>query len=211
MRLLLLLLLLLKAGVGTSGRWRRRIAGRLRADRRGYGSSTVTWRLRGINLQRRFVFEHEGRRSGHSVGAVTSTCSIANRCSHRIVVRSMMSVNATVVMSSTDDAVTYDAMMAATGTAVMILLTACGTSGRLSRPLVATVGIVKQRVLMRLRIRVKVVVDLGLQLLGDGRRGCCCCRRGSRRRCWYSAANGTRTTAGHRRCGGSGRSRRRLE
>lgn len=86
--------------------------------------------------------------------------------------RSVMSVNATVVMPSADDPVTNDTVMAA----VMVLLTACGTSGRLSRPLVATVGIVKQRVLMRLRIRVKVVVDLGLQLLGDGHRGGCCCR-----------------------------------
>lgn len=173
---LLLLLLLLKASVRTSRRWCRRIARRLRADRRGYGSSTVTWRLRGINLQRRFVFQHEGRRSGHSVWAVATTCSIADRCSHRIVVRSMMTVNATVMMPSADDAVTYDAMMAATGAAVMVLLTACGTSRSLSRPLVATVGIVKQRVFMRLRIRVKVVVDLGLQLLGDGRRGDGCCR-----------------------------------
>lgn len=88
----------------------------------------------------------------------------------------MMTVNATVMMPSADDAVTYDAMMAATGAAVMVLLTACGTSRSLSRPLVATVGIVKQRVLMRLRIRVKVVVDLGLELLGDGRRGDGCCR-----------------------------------
>lgn len=165
---LLLLLLLLKASMGTTRWWRRRIARRLRADRRGYGSSTVTWRLRGINLQRRFVFQHEGRRSRHSVLTVATTCSIADRCSHRIVVRSVMNV----VMPSADDPVTYDAMMAA----VMVLLTACGTSGRLSRPLVATVGIVKQRVLMRLRIRVKVVVDLGLQLLGDSRRSGCCCR-----------------------------------
>lgn len=42
-----------------------------------------------------------------------------------------------------------------------------------ARPLVAAVRIVKQRVLVRLRIRVKVVVDLGLQLVGDGRGRCC--------------------------------------
>lgn len=104
--------------------------------------------------------------------ATTSTFS-ADWCPHRIVVRSVLNV----VMPSADDSVTYDAMVAAA--AVMVLLTTGGhgASRRLSRPLVASVRIVKQRVLMRLRIRVKVVVDLGLQLLGDSRRSCGrCCR-----------------------------------
>lgn len=83
-----------------------------------------------------------------------------------------MSVNATMVVPSADDSVTYDAMMAA----VMVLLTARGATRSLSCPLVASVRIVEQRVLMRLRICVKVVVDLCLQLLGDCRRGRCCCR-----------------------------------
>lgn len=103
--------------------------------------------------------------------ATTSTFP-ADRCPNRIVVRSVVNV----VMPSADDSVTYDAMMAA---AVMVLLTTGGhgATRRLSRPLVASVRIVKQRVLMRLCIRVKVVVDLGLQLVGDSCRGCgCCCR-----------------------------------
>lgn len=90
---------------------------------------------------------------------MTTTSSFSDRCPHWIVVRSMMNV----VMPSADDSVTNDTMMAtATGAAVMILLAARGATRSLSRPLVATVGIVKQRVLMRLRIRVKVVVDLSL-------------------------------------------------
>lgn len=90
---------------------------------------------------------------------VTTTSSVPDRRPHRIVVRSVMNV----VMPSADDSVTNDTMMAtATGAAVMILLTTRGTTRSLSRPLVATVGIVKQRVLMRLRICVKVVVDLSL-------------------------------------------------
>lgn len=103
----------------------------------------------------------------------TTSTFPADRCPHRIVVRSVVNV----VMPSADDSVTYDAMVASA--AVMVLLTTGGhgASRRLSRPLVASVRIVKQRVLMRLRIRVKVVVDLGLQLVGDSRRGCgCCCR-----------------------------------
>lgn len=101
---------------------------------------------------------------------------------------------------------------------VMILDATSGDPTSTTRtPLVAAVRIVKQRVLVRLRIRVKVVVDLGLQLLGDGRSGCCCCRRrGTSGRGWYSAADWTGAVAARhgdrgRYCRCRGRSGRGLK
>lgn len=84
---------------------------------------------------------------------VATSSSVSDLRRLIVVVRPVMNV----VMPSTDHSVTDDAT-------VMIL---CATSGApttrgLCRPLVAAVRIVKQRVLVRLRIRVEIAVDLGL-------------------------------------------------
>lgn len=74
-----------------------------------------------------------------------------------------------VVMPSTDHAVTNHVVTTTNAAAtVMILHAATSGATRAGRPLVAAVRIVKQRVLVRLRIRVQIAVDLGLQLVGDG-------------------------------------------
>lgn len=88
---------------------------------------------------------------------VATSSSVSDLRRLIVVVRPVMNV----VMPSTDHSVTDDATVMTT---VMIL---CATSGApttrsLCRPLVAAVRIVKQRVLVRLRIRVEIAVDLGL-------------------------------------------------
>lgn len=164
--LLLLLLLLLQTRMRTSRRWCRRIARCFGADRRRHGSSTVTWCLRGIDLQR-FILQH--KRPTHSVRTVATTTSVSLR--RRIVV--MRPAVMAVMMPSTNHAMTNDSHVMTTPADVMVLGATSGAPTRGgARPLVATVRIVKKRVLVRLRIRVKVVVDLGLELVSDGRRRC---------------------------------------
>lgn len=93
-----------------------------------------------------------------------------------------------------------DCVMMADDTAVMTMVggVVIGSNGasttRTGRPLVCSVGIVKQRVLVRLRIRVKVVIDLGLQLLGQSCGGCCSGCRGRRK----ATSDGAGTAAGRR-------------
>lgn len=176
---LLLLLLLLQTRMRTSGRWRRRVARCFGADRRRYGSSAVTWCLRGVHLQR-FILEH--KRSSHAMGSVsvtmTATSSVPASNWRRLIVVVRPSVMH-VVMPPANHSVTNYMV-----TWVMILDATSGDpTGTTRTPLVAAVRIVKQRVLVRLRIRVKVVVDLGLHLLGDDRYCRCstdrtapCCR-----------------------------------
>lgn len=110
--------------------------------------------------------------------ATPTTASVPDDL-RRLIVVVMRSVVLHVVMASTDHAVTTNVVANNT---VMILHpatcpTAAGTtssSTARARPLVAAVRIVKQRVLVRLRV--KVVVDLGLQLVGNGCGGGSCCR-----------------------------------
>lgn len=114
MLLMLLLVLLLNAWVmlRTSGRWRRRVARRLRADWRGDGRSAIAWRLRGVNLQRWFVLNHK-RRSGMSTGID----SVHRTLSHTGRVVRMMATAAVVMTSAAHDTVANDAVV----TAVMVL------------------------------------------------------------------------------------------
>lgn len=47
---------------------------------------------------------------------------------------------------------------------IVMVVTTASTSATIGSPLVATVGVIKQRVLMGLCIRMQIVIKLGLQL-----------------------------------------------
>lgn len=93
----------------------------------------------------------------------------------------MVMASTWVMMATTDDVMASTAMLVVMMMVVVRVSTmasiasnrtrTCG--GRIGSPLAATpVGIGEQRILMRLRIGMQVVVDFGLQL-SNGGSGCC--------------------------------------